>query len=115
MNDIKEILSILDGLRNEISKLSIDEHTRMTAKHALDEAVLELKEPECGGRPKKEKIRSSFERAVSLLKSAGCAADTLGFFIDKAVKLGPNLGYATPLRGFEVTSEEAVRVSAQTP
>jgi hypothetical protein len=94
MKDIKEMLSILDGLHNEISKLSIDERTKMMAKHALDEAVLELKEPECGGKPNNEKIRSSFEKAVSLLKSAGCAADTLRFFIDKAVKLGPYLGYA---------------------
>lgn len=90
--EVFKLLGIFEELKSELSKLSVDERTKMKAQHALDEAAIELKEPESGATPDTTKIKSSVEKATGILKSTSVMADSLSAFIEKALKLAPYLG-----------------------
>ena len=90
----EEIIKIFQDIKNDITNLPINERTKMKVQHALEEGLIEIKEPESEGEPNKEVVKSSLEKATGILKSAGCTVGSVNSFISKAEKLAPYLGKA---------------------
>jgi hypothetical protein len=91
---VEEVLEIYAVLQTELSQIPLTARVRMEACHALEKGRMEIEEPQSGGQPNKEIVKSALEQATGIIKSAGTAAEATSTFVEKAQKLAPYLGQA---------------------
>ncbi len=91
---VDEVIRIIREIKDDIANLPVNERTKMKVQHALEEGLIEMEEPESEGKPNREVVKSSLEKATGILKTAGCTVGSVNSFISKAEKLAPYLGKA---------------------
>ncbi|GBC63351.1 hypothetical protein DENIS_4345 [Desulfonema ishimotonii] len=87
-----EILQVFGALKDTLMRLAVDERTRQAALASMAVAEQELREPESGEQPDRQKIREAFERATDLLQSGLDSPPSLSSYLEKARALGLWLG-----------------------